>query len=136
MPIFFARPTRLSGILGRPSANRSPFHSDVKKINSSFEIVCGKVDKLNPKRANVTVIILCFIIFFFHECNFSRAKQPNSTINLFKMLTWKLIFPAHLPFAPGFVHPKCFNVTLVLDGYIGGTTILSAKSYVTGVFPG
>jgi hypothetical protein len=39
--IFFALCSRLSGIFGLPSANRSPFHSEVRKINSSFEMVCA-----------------------------------------------------------------------------------------------
>jgi hypothetical protein len=37
----FALFSKSSGIFGLPSANRSPFHYDVRKINSSLEIVCA-----------------------------------------------------------------------------------------------
>ena len=65
-PIFFALSNKLSATLGRPSEKRSPFHSEVKKDNSSFEIVCADripeiATKLKTENTNalIFIIIIC-----------------------------------------------------------------------------
>src|SRR5688572_12679919 len=79
--------SKSSGSLGLPSANRLPFHSEVRKIISSFEIVCPKRDrvekrmKVNRNAMNSRLLIALNDEIIFQILFFARADGVSDCLS-------------------------------------------------------
>src|SRR5690606_24907740 len=73
-----SRLSKLSGTLGRPSGKRSPFHSGVRKMSSSFDICCAvaaipeSIIKVENSRVLFIRDGLCFSQLFKSRLLFSE----------------------------------------------------------------